>query len=114
MGLRHVEFLTEIEKADLIVGHAGAGTILEALSNGKRLVVVPNRSLMDDNQLELCDAIVAGKFALSCSEHSVVATLKGARASFQSVTCRLPSHLSTNDFAVRLDDMMRLEGDKDD
>jgi beta-1,4-N-acetylglucosaminyltransferase len=104
--LPHAEFLREVETADLILGHAGAGTILEALSNAKRLIVVPNRSLMDDHQLELCEA-VADKYCLSCAESDVVEILRGAKAAFQKVTCKLPPHLSTNDFALRLDDMMR-------
>ena len=47
----------EITKADLIISHAGAGTILEALRMGKRLVIVPNQALMDNHQLELAEEL---------------------------------------------------------
>jgi beta-1,4-N-acetylglucosaminyltransferase len=36
----------EILKADLIISHAGAGTILEVLENKKRLIVVVNEELV--------------------------------------------------------------------
>ncbi|KAH8671750.1 hypothetical protein BX600DRAFT_458295 [Xylariales sp. PMI_506] len=37
----------------IIMAHAGAGTILEALDFNSRLIVVPNTSLMDNHQVEL-------------------------------------------------------------
>ena len=45
-----------IANADLVISHAGSGTILERLhtGNGRRLVVVVNENLMDNHQIELC------------------------------------------------------------
>ncbi|XP_065336711.1 UDP-N-acetylglucosamine transferase subunit ALG13 homolog [Cloeon dipterum] len=48
----------DMSSADLILSHAGAGTCLEALGLGKKLVVVVNEDLHDNHQLEL-----AQKFA---------------------------------------------------
>ena len=47
----------EITQADLIISHAGAGTILEVLRMGKRLVIVPNQALMDNHQVELAEEL---------------------------------------------------------
>ncbi|KAG8929767.1 N-acetylglucosaminyldiphosphodolichol N-acetylglucosaminyltransferase catalytic subunit alg13 [Tulasnella sp. 417] len=47
----------EIECADLVVSHAGSGTILDTLRAGKRLIVVPNNTLLDDHQTELAKAL---------------------------------------------------------
>ena len=62
-GARCVEYLTyeeliaHIRAADYVVSHAGVGTILTALSVGKRPIVVPRRKLygeaVDDHQVEL-------------------------------------------------------------
>ena len=41
------------ESADLIIGHAGAGTIMEVLQLGKPLLVVVNSLLMQDHQTEV-------------------------------------------------------------
>lgn len=43
--------------ASVVVSHAGAGTILEAIDLGKPLVVVINSALMDDHQTELARAM---------------------------------------------------------
>lgn len=52
--------LTEdMERADLIVSHAGAGTVMEALRMKKKLVAVINTDLMDNHQTELAGAMAA-------------------------------------------------------
>jgi len=56
-----VEYLpdlpTHLRKAALVVSHAGAGTILDCLTAGRRMVVVPNEELMANHQIQLGDAL---------------------------------------------------------
>lgn len=52
--------------AALVVSHAGAGSIFEALRAGKPLLVVTNSALMDNHQSELADALAAGKHLVAC------------------------------------------------
>lgn len=47
----------DMKNADLIISHAGAGTVMECLSLKKKLVVVINTLLMDNHQLELANAM---------------------------------------------------------
>uniref|UniRef100_A0A7S1VH43 UDP-N-acetylglucosamine transferase subunit ALG13 n=1 Tax=Grammatophora oceanica TaxID=210454 RepID=A0A7S1VH43_9STRA len=47
----------DMAAADLVLSHAGAGTVMEALRLGKRLVVVINTALMDNHQTELAHAM---------------------------------------------------------
>lgn len=49
--------IKEIEKADLVISHAGAGSCLDVLHVGKPLLVVVNDQLMDNHQLELASQL---------------------------------------------------------
>lgn len=40
-----------------VISHAGAGTILDAMRIGVRLIVVPNEELLDNHQEELADEL---------------------------------------------------------
>merc|ERR1712187_736844 len=44
---------SELQRAALVISHAGAGTILDCLYAGRRLVVVPNERLMNNHQVQL-------------------------------------------------------------
>jgi beta-1,4-N-acetylglucosaminyltransferase len=48
-----IGLMKEIQQSDLVISHAGSGTILDVLRCGRPLIVVPNRQLMDNHQLEL-------------------------------------------------------------
>ncbi|XP_064596313.1 UDP-N-acetylglucosamine transferase subunit ALG13 homolog isoform X2 [Liolophura sinensis] len=47
----------DVEKASLIISHAGSGSVLEALGAGKPLLVVINEDLMDNHQLEVANQL---------------------------------------------------------
>ncbi|KAG7373001.1 glycosyltransferase [Nitzschia inconspicua] len=55
------DFASSLEQdmiqADLIISHAGAGTVMEALRLQKRLMVVINTDLMNNHQTELASAM---------------------------------------------------------
>lgn len=54
----------DMESSDLVISHCGAGSILEALSLGKPLVVVVNETLQENHQSELA-------YELSANNHCI-------------------------------------------
>jgi UDP-N-acetylglucosamine transferase subunit ALG13 len=55
--LPHKRYKEMIKKADIVITHAGLGSVIDALSNNKPLIVVPRlkkfEEHVDDHQLEL-------------------------------------------------------------
>ncbi|KAI6109582.1 glycosyl transferase [Pisolithus sp. B1] len=66
---------SEVERADLVVSHAGAGTILDALRQGKRMIVVPNPTLLDDHQGELSSRLEALGYLTASTVDNLAATI---------------------------------------
>lgn len=65
----------DIKRADFVVGHAGAGTCMECLTNGKPLIVVVNDSLMDNHQMELAQKLADLGHLLYCTPRSLDSAL---------------------------------------
>lgn len=61
-----------------MISHAGAGSIMEALTLGKKLVVVVNRDLMDDHQEELAEVVAKEGYGVMADVESLEEVLKKA------------------------------------
>lgn len=72
------QYKQDVVRADLVISHAGAGSIMDALSVGKKLVVVVNTALMDNHQTELADAMAAKRYCVSTSCDRLEETLTTA------------------------------------
>ncbi|XP_017581157.1 UDP-N-acetylglucosamine transferase subunit ALG13 homolog [Pygocentrus nattereri] len=76
-AFRFKESIAEnIQLADLIISHAGAGSCLEALGAGKPLLVVVNDKLMDNHQVELAKQLQADSHLLYCTCSTLSQTLR--------------------------------------
>ncbi|XP_065499377.1 UDP-N-acetylglucosamine transferase subunit ALG13-like [Caloenas nicobarica] len=66
----------DLRRADLVISHAGAGSCLETLEEGKPLIVVINEKLMDNHQLELAKQLHRDGHVLCCNCSTLVETLR--------------------------------------
>jgi len=76
-------------EADLVIGHAGAGTCLEALELGRAMIVVVNENLMDNHQTELAERLAQLGHLLHCTPSTLAETLDSDRL-FQPVPFTAP------------------------
>lgn len=62
------DFKDLIDKADLIISHAGTGTVTSCIKKGKKVIIVPRMAEYDehydDHQLELADTFSTKKYVL--------------------------------------------------
>lgn len=65
----------DMNTADLIISHAGAGSCMEALNAKKLLIVVINETLMDNHQIELAEQLYNDKYLLYCTPETLTDTL---------------------------------------
>jgi len=69
---------TDLRRAALVISHAGAGTILDCLLAGRRLVVVPNETLMANHQVQLGEALQEQGLLFCFRAHELLPSLKQA------------------------------------
>ncbi|KAJ7582867.1 glycosyltransferase family 1 protein [Mycena floridula] len=67
--------LRDLEQADLVISHAGSGTILEVLRLGKPLIVVPNPTLLDNHQAEIAEALEQLNYLKSSTPSQLAETI---------------------------------------
>jgi len=60
------DIISSYQGADLVITHAGAGTIFTLLEMQKRIVVVPNLERDDSHQKDLSDVVARKKWGLVC------------------------------------------------
>ena len=60
----------------MVIGHAGAGTILDTLRNRLPLLVVVNETLMGNHQHEIADAMVEGNYLLKATPSTIIESFR--------------------------------------
>ncbi|XP_071942849.1 UDP-N-acetylglucosamine transferase subunit ALG13-like [Antedon mediterranea] len=66
----------DIKDADLVISHAGAGSVMETLEGGKPLIVVINEQLMGNHQIELAYQLYKDDHLQYCTCSTLEDTLK--------------------------------------
>ncbi|NP_001311219.1 UDP-N-acetylglucosamine transferase subunit ALG13 isoform 9 [Homo sapiens] len=97
----------DIQKADLVISHAGkgAGSCLETLEKGKPLVVVINEKLMNNHQLELAKQLHKEGHLFYCT----CSTLPGLLQSMDLSTLKCYPPGQPEKFSAFLDKVVGLQ-----
>lgn len=92
----------DIESADLIISHAGAGTCIDVLSKNKPLIVVINDNLMNNHQTELAEQLHNEKYLFCSTISELSQTLKN----FDVTQLKEYKKGNVKEFVKYLDDFM--------
>ena len=85
----------DIAAADLVVSHAGAGSVMDCLEAGKSTLVVVNEELMDNHQTELAEKLAEEGYLHFCCVNNLVDSLRTLNwSNLVSYTPGDPSKLS--------------------
>eukprot|EP00005_Dracoamoeba_jomungandri_P000814 CAMPEP_0174251662 /NCGR_PEP_ID=MMETSP0439-20130205/1410_1 /TAXON_ID=0 /ORGANISM="Stereomyxa ramosa, Strain Chinc5" /LENGTH=172 /DNA_ID=CAMNT_0015332029 /DNA_START=13 /DNA_END=531 /DNA_ORIENTATION=+ len=101
---RSSEFAEMLKTADLVISHAGSGTIFEALSFGRKVLVVVNERLMHNHQVEIADALQRRGYLYYTSPERVLSVLN--EKDFSELKEPPPCDSSSFRFSEYLDDFM--------
>ena len=72
----------EFEKADIVITHAGAGSVFYLLELAKKMIVVPNCDRVDDHQLDLAEYVEKNNLANVCYQLTeIMASIDTAKSS---------------------------------
>jgi beta-1,4-N-acetylglucosaminyltransferase len=69
------DLVHDMHAADLVISHCGAGSILEAMTLRKPLIVAVNSTLQGNHQTELSDALAADGHCLSTTPRALPSVL---------------------------------------
>ena len=83
-----------VDRADLVISHAGAGSIFEALNAGKRVIAVPNPLLMGNHQKELANHLQKQGYLVSSNLDGV------ERAIFEVQSTKLNEYKAQNALGI--------------
>lgn len=79
----------DMEAADLIISHCGAGSILECLTLKKVFIVVVNSTLQGNHQMELADALAGDNYCHSTVPDKLVTLINSTVAQVRSSGLRI-------------------------
>lgn len=95
---------SDIINSDLIIGHAGAGTCMDILNNGKPGLVVVNEELMNNHQIELAEQLGQEKYLYFCSIENIASCLESM--DFTALKPYVEGNNNMHDFVEYLNDII--------
>ncbi|CAO1422674.1 unnamed protein product [Diamesa serratosioi] len=98
--------MDDIESADLVISHAGAGTCIDVLNRNKRLIVVCNEELMNNHQMELAEQLASENYLI----HTSISQLHTALKTFNPENLQSYKPGKVTQFIEYLDDFMGFTG----
>ncbi len=88
------ELAEALRRADVVVTHAGAGSVLDALAAGRCPVIVPRRraagEVVDDHQVEFGEHLTSRRLAVTCAPSEISRAVLARAASYEIRTEAAP------------------------
>jgi beta-1,4-N-acetylglucosaminyltransferase len=62
------DFSRLVSDAEIVITHAGAGTVYDLLESNKKIIVVPNLDRVDAHQIEIAEYVGKNDYGIYCTE----------------------------------------------
>lgn len=96
----------DIDRSNLVISHAGAGSCIEILTARKPLIVVVNDKLMHNHQTELAEQLSKDGHLIFCLPKTLANTLEDLDAKIHSLVPYDQNVLNMKKFMDHLDSLM--------
>lgn len=103
---KEMDYIPYIEKRypefDLVITHAGAGSIFSLIDNGKKIIIVPNLDRIDKHQADIAQYMGEHDYSIICWDVNKLGSLIKKAINFQIKPFKMVRFFKDDEFVEKI------------